>query len=348
MQFTAAQIARLINGTVEGNPDEAIFTISKIEEAQTGSMAFIANPKYESFLYTTKASIVLVNESLKAEKPPATTLIRVPDAYAAFAKLMDIYQQMTLPKAKKGIEQPSFIHPSACLGKDVYIGAFAYIGENVSIGDGVQIYPQTYVGDHVQIDSGTIIHAGARIYHHCKIGKNVMIHSGTVIGSDGFGFAPQADGSFKKVPQLGNVIIEDEVEIGANTTIDRATMGSTHIHARVKLDNLIQIAHNVVIGENTAIAAQTGISGSTKIGRNCIMGGQVGTVGHIRIADGTRINAKSGISKSVKEPNTSLSGAPAFDYKDWSKSKIITRNLPELAKKINALEEKIKIIESKS
>jgi UDP-3-O-[3-hydroxymyristoyl] glucosamine N-acyltransferase len=347
MQFTAAQIAQLINGSVEGNPDESIFTISKIEEAQAGALAFIANPKYESFLYSTKASIVLINQSFQIEEPPAATVIRVPDAYAAFAQLLSIYEQMIRPQAKKGVEQPAFIHPSAILGKDVYVGAFAYIGENVTIGDDVQIYPQAYIGDHAKIGSGTVVHAGSKIYHHCEIGKNVLIHSGVVIGSDGFGFAPQADGSFKKVPQLGNVIIEDEVEIGANTTIDRATMGATHIHQRVKLDNLIQIAHNVVIGEDTAIAAQTGISGSTKIGRNCIIGGQVGTVGHIQIADGTRINAKSGISKTVKEPNTALSGAPAFDYKDWSKSKIITRNLPALAKKINVLEEKINALAGK-
>lgn len=347
MQFTAAQIAQLINGSVEGNPDATISGISKIEEAQAGTMAFIANPKYEPFLYSTRASVILVNQSLHVEQPLAATLIRVPDAYAAFAQLMHVYEQMARPQAKKGIEQPAFIHPSAHLGKDVYIGAFAYIGENVSIGDHVQVYPQAYIGDHVQIDSGTTIYAGSKIYHHCKIGRNVLIHSGAVIGSDGFGFAPQADGSFKKVPQLGNVIIEDDVEIGANTAIDRATLGATHIHKNVKLDNLIQIAHNVVIGENTAIAAQAGISGSTKIGRNCVIGGQAGTVGHIRIADGTRINAKSGISKTVNEPGTALSGAPAFDYKDWVKSKIITRNLPELAKKINALEEKINTLSDK-
>jgi UDP-3-O-[3-hydroxymyristoyl] glucosamine N-acyltransferase len=341
MQFTAAQIADLVHGKVEGNPDQHIATIAKIEEAGPDSLCFIANPKYEHFLYESRAGIVIINEGLTLQQPVASTLIRVPDAYAAFAQLMEQYQAMVSAQEKSGIEQLSFLHESARTGSNVYIGAFAYVGADAEIGDNAAIYPQVYIGDKVKIGEGSIIHPGAKIYQGCIIGKNVIVHSGAVIGADGFGFAPQADGSFKKVPQLGNVILEDNVEIGANTTIDRATMGSTIIRKNVKLDNLIQIAHNVVIDENTAIAAQTGVSGSTKIGRNCMIGGQAAFVGHIQIADGARINARSGVSKTISRKNTMLNGSPAFEYKNSLKSQAIFRNLPDLAERIKELENKI-------
>lgn len=341
MQFTALQIATLIKGSIEGNPDAKVNTVAKIEEASEGSLSFIANPKYEDYLYSTKASIIIINETLTLKEPVHTTLIRVKDAYAGFAFLLEKYNEIISRSGKHGVEQPSFVSKSASLGKDVYIGAFTYIGENVIIGDGVKIYPGCYIGDSVVINENSKLYAGVKIYDGCSLGSRVTIHSGTVIGGDGFGFAPQNDGHYKKVPQIGNVIIEDDVEIGANTTIDRATMGSTYIRKGVKLDNLIQIAHNVEIGENTVIAAQSGVSGSTKVGRNCMIGGQVGIVGHIHIADGTRIGAQSGISKSVTTPGTAINGAPAFDYKSSLKSHAIFRNLPELQQRLLKLEETV-------
>jgi UDP-3-O-[3-hydroxymyristoyl] glucosamine N-acyltransferase len=342
MKFTAAQIAALINARVEGNPEVTISDIAKIEEGREGALSFVANPKYEHYLYDTQASIVIVNESLQLEKPVKATLLRVTDAYASFAVLLDKYNEMvSADAAKKGIEQPSFISESAVLGADVYIGAFAYVGKNVTIGDRVQIFPGAYVGDHVVIGNDAVINAGVKIYHNCLLGQRVIVHAGTIVGADGFGFAPQADGSYKKILQLGNVVIEDDVEIGANTTIDRATMGSTLIKKGVKLDNLIQIAHNVEIGENTVIAAQTGISGSTKIGKQCMIGGQVGIVGHIHIADNTRINAQSGLSKSITQPGTTITGSPAFDYKSSLKSQAIFRNLPDWIQRIQQLEDRL-------
>lgn len=342
MKFTAAQIAALINARVEGDPEAAISDIAKIEEGREGALSFVANPKYEHYLYETGASIVIVNESLQLEKPVAATLLRVPDAYAAFAQLLEQYNKLMMAgSAKTGIEQPAFISETAVLGADLYIGAFAYIGNRVRLGDRVKIYPGAYIGDGVVIGEDTVIHAGVKIYHNCMVGKRGIIHAGTVVGADGFGFAPQADGTYKKVPQLGNVVIEDEVEIGANTTIDRATMGSTLIRRGVKLDNLIQIAHNVDIGENTVIAAQTGISGSTRIGRQCMIGGQVGIVGHIQIADNTRINAQSGLSKSITQEGTAVNGTPAFDYKSSLKSQAIFRNLPEWVRRIQQLEDRL-------
>ncbi|GAA4303128.1 UDP-3-O-(3-hydroxymyristoyl)glucosamine N-acyltransferase [Compostibacter hankyongensis] len=340
MQFSALQIATIVNGKVEGDPDVRVSNIAKIEEAGEGALSFIANPKYEEHLYSTQASILIINENLQVERPVKPTLIRVADAYSGFALLMEKYNYILSRQKglKKGIQQPSYISTSAILGEDVYIGAFSYIGENVIIGNNVKIYPGTYLGDNVVVNDDAIFYAGVKVYHDCLVGHRVVIHAGSVIGSDGFGFAPQADGNYKKVPQIGNVILEDDVEIGANTTIDRATMGSTIIRKGVKLDNLIQIAHNVEIGENTVIAAQTGVSGSTKIGRNCVVGGQVGMVGHIQIADGTRINAQSGISKSVNEQNAALNGTPAFDYKSSLKSQAIFRNLPELDRRIKELE----------
>ncbi len=342
MQFTAAQIALFINARVEGNPEAAISDISKIEEGRPGTLSFIANPKYEHYLYTTSSSVIIINEGLQLEQPVAATLLRVPDAYTAFATLLDKYNEfVAMNNQHTGIEQPSFIHETATIGKDVYIGAFAYIGKNARIGDKAKIYPGAYIGNQVAVGEGTVIHAGVKVYQDCKIGAGVIIHAGTVIGADGFGFAPQADGSYKKVPQLGNVIIEDHVEIGANTTIDRATIGATLIRKGAKLDNLIQVAHNVEIGEGTVIAAQTGISGSTKIGRHCMIGGQVGIVGHLQIADGTRINAQSGLSKSVTTPGTALNGSPAYEYKSSLKSQAIFRNLPELLNRLQELERKM-------
>ncbi|RYD57964.1 MAG: UDP-3-O-(3-hydroxymyristoyl)glucosamine N-acyltransferase [Sphingobacteriales bacterium] len=346
MQFTALQVATLIKGQIEGDPEVKVNRIAKIEEATEGALSFVANPKYEEYLYTTSASIIIVNESLQITQPINSTLIRVKDAYSGFALLLDKYNEIISQIGKKGVEQPSFVSKSASLGKDVYIGAFAYIGENVIIGDRVKIYPGCYVGDNVVINEDSVLFAGVKIYDGCSLGCRVTIHSGTVVGGDGFGFAPQKDGSYKKVPQIGNVIIEDDVEIGANTTIDRATMGSTNIRKGVKLDNLIQIAHNVEIGENTVIAAQTGVSGSTKVGKSCIIGGQVGMVGHIHIANGTRINAQSGLSKSVTAENAALNGSPAFDYKSSLKSQAIFRNLPELQQRLHKLEELVEELSS--
>jgi len=339
MQFSAVQIATLINGKIDGNPEAKVSGVAKIEEAGPGALCFVANPKYEEYLYTTHASVVIVNEQLQLEKPVTPTLIRVADAYMAFALLLEKYNEMLTQGGKTGIEQPSFIAPTAKIGKDVYIGAFSYIGENAQIGDGVKIYPGSYIGTDVVIGNHTKIFAGVKVYDACVIGEYAIIHSGTVVGGDGFGFAPLNDGGYKKVPQIGNVVIEDHVEIGANTTIDRATMGSTIVRRGVKLDNLIQVAHNAEIGENTVIAAQTGISGSTKIGRNCVIGGQVGMVGHIQIADGTKINAQSGISKSIEGSNQVLNGSPAFDYKTSLKSQAIFRHLPEMRERIQKLEE---------
>jgi UDP-3-O-[3-hydroxymyristoyl] glucosamine N-acyltransferase len=340
MQFTAAQIALLINGKVEGNADTAVASFGKIEEAQQGQLAFLANPKYEDFLYTTKASVVIVNESQELKEPIQATLLRVPDAYSAFATLLDKYQQIQQQQLT-GIQQPSYIDATAKVGDNVFIGAFAYLGKNVIIGNGTKIYPNAFIGDNVTIADNTIIHAGVKIYHNCVIGSNVIIHAGTVIGADGFGFAPQADGSLKKVPQIGNVIIEDNVEIGSNTCIDRATIGSTIIKAGAKLDNLLQIAHNVEVGNNTVIAAQTGVSGSTKIGNHVMIGGQAGIVGHITIGDGAKINAQSGVGKSLK-PNQSVTGSPAYDYGQAIRSQATARNLPEMEKRIKELEELVK------
>ncbi|MCW3120622.1 MAG: lpxD [Flavipsychrobacter sp.] len=341
MQFTAQQIATLIQGKLEGDPDSKASDVAKIEEAGPGSLCFIANPKYEEYLYTTKASIVIVNDSLELAKPVSSTLIRVKDAYSGFAFLLEKYNEMISGNSKSGIEQPSYISPTASIASDVYVGAFTYIGENAVIGSGVKIYPGCYIGNNVTIGAYSKIYSGVKIYDECHLGNKVVLHSGSVVGGDGFGFAPQSDNTYKKIPQIGNVIIEDDVEIGANTTIDRATMGSTIIRKGVKLDNLIMIAHNVEIGEHTVIAAQTGVSGSTKVGKNCVIGGQVGIVGHIHIADGTRINAQSGLSKSITSEGTTVNSTPAFDYKSSLKSQAIFRNLPELQQRLMRLEETV-------
>jgi UDP-3-O-[3-hydroxymyristoyl] glucosamine N-acyltransferase len=341
MQFTAAQISLIINGKIEGNADAVVTSFGKIEEAIQNQLTFLANPKYEDYLYSTNASIVILSDNYELKEPIKPTLIRVPDAYTAFAQLLSKYQELATQQLK-GIQQPSYLPSTVVLGKDVFIGAFSYFGENVKIGNNTKIFPNTFIGDNVQIGDNCVIHPGVKIYFGCIVRNNVVIHAGTVIGSDGFGFAPQADGSFKKVPQIGNVVIEDNVEIGANTSIDRATLGSTVIKEGAKLDNLIQIAHNVEVGNNTVIAAQAGVSGSTKIGDNVMIGGQAGLVGHIQIADGSKINAQSGVSKSLKAPNSTVTGSPAADYTSALRSQAVFRNLPEMEKRLQQLEELVK------
>ena len=341
MQFTAAQIALIINGRVEGNPDAVVSSFGKIEEAKHGQLAFLANPKYEDYLYSTGASVIILNDTQELKEPVNSTILRVSDPYSAFATLLAKYQEV-IAQQMNGIQEPSYISKSAVLGDNIFVGAFAYIGDNVKVGNNVKIYPNVYIGNNVTIGDHSILHPGVRIYHDCVVGNGVSIHAGTVIESDGFGFAPQDDGSFKKVPQIGNVVIEDNVEIGANSTIDRATMGSTLIKSGAKLDNLIQVAHNVEVGHNTVIAAQAGVSGSTKIGNNVMIGGQAGIVGHIQIADNAKINAQSGVSKSIKVPHTAVTGSPAFEYTSALRSQAVTRNLPELEKRIIELENLVK------
>lgn len=338
MKFTAQQIAGILEGDVVGNPDVEVSKLSKIEEGTEGSLTFLANPKYQPYIYTTKASVTIVNKTFKPENPIATTLIKVEDAYKSFSKLLEYYNLVKLNKT--GVEQPSFISESAKYGDNVYIGAFSYIGDNVSIGDNVKIYPNAYIGDNTEIGDDSIVFSGAKIYSESVIGKNCVINSGCIIGADGFGYAPNENGEYSKVPQTGNVILEDFVDIGAGTTIDRATLGSTIIRKGVKLDNQIQIAHNVEIGKNTVIAAQTGIAGSTKIGENCIIGGQVGIVGHIVIGNNVKIQAQSGIGRNIKD-NEVLQGSPALTYGDYNKSYVYFKNLPKIVKDINDLAKKI-------
>ena len=337
MKINADRIAQLIGGKVDGNGKVEVSSFGKIEEAKQGQLAFLANPKYEDFLYVTKASIVIINETYELKQPVTTTLIRVADAYISFANLLQKYQEM-MQAQLTGIQQPSYIDASVTLGENVYVGAFTYIGEGVSIGNNVKLYPGVYIGNDVKIGDNSVLHPGVKIYFACSIGSNVIIHAGTIIGGDGFGFAPQENGSYKKVPQIGNVVIEDNVEIGCNSTIDRATVGSTIVHAGTKLDNLIQIAHNVEIGTDTVIAAQVGVSGSTKIGNNVMIGGQVGIVGHLQIADGSKINAQSGVSKSIKQKNTAVTGSPAYDYTSALRSQALSRNLPQMEKRLAELE----------
>ncbi len=348
MVFSAAQIAGLVNGAVEGNAQTTVSNVAKIEEAKKGDLAFLANPKYEEFLYNTQASVILLNKELVLQAPIQATIIRVNDAYAAFAKLLTTYQKMQ-EQNLIGVQEPVHISSTASVGDNCFIAAFTYIANKAIVGNNVKLYAGVYIGDNVVIGDNCILHPGVKIYHGCVLGKNVVVHAGTVVGSDGFGFAPQADGTFGKIPQIGNVVIEDDVEIGANTTIDRATMGSTLIKKGTKLDNLIQIAHNVEVGSNTVIAAQAGISGSTKVGNGVMMGGQAGIVGHLQIADGTRINAQSGVIKTIKTPNTAITGTPAFDYTAAIKSQAVARNLPEMEKRIKELEQQVKqLIEQKN
>jgi len=339
MKFNASQIAALIQARIEGNPDAEVASFGKIEEAGPGQLAFLANPRYEDYLYSTQASVVIIGESLQLKQTVQPTLLRVSDPYSAFAALLRQYQRM-MQEQLLGRQEPSYVDNSARLGSEIFIGAFAYIGKNVVIGDRVKIHPQVYIGDDVQVGDDTILYPGVKIYHGCKLGKKVVIHGGTVVGSDGFGFAPQPDGSLKKVPQIGIVVIEDGVEIGANTTIDRATIGQTTVKAGAKIDNLVQLAHNVEVGNSTVIAAQTGISGSTKVGAGVMIGGQVGIVGHIQIGDGAKINAQSGVSKSL-DAGKVVTGSPAHDYTQSLRSQAITRRLPELEKRIIELEKQL-------
>lgn len=339
MEFTAEQIAALISGEIEGDAQAIVREVAKIEEGKPESLTFLANPKYEHFIYTTQSSVVIVNKSFNPAKPLSATLIRVDDAYNALAKLLQIYEAM-LPQ-KSGIEQPSFIDKSAKLGDEVYIGAFAYIGEKVKIGNNVRIYPQVYIGDGVSIADNSTIYAGVKIYKGCKIGANCIVHSGAIIGSDGFGFAPTEDGGFEKIPQIGIVVLEDNVEVGSNTTIDRATMGATIIGKGTKLDNLIQIAHNVEIGTNSVLAAQTGIAGSTKIGNRVMFGGQVGVAGHLKIADGVKLAAQTGVGKSITKEGSVQMGAPSFEAMQYNKAYVVFRKLPELKAKIDELEKQL-------
>ncbi len=340
MEFTAKAIADILKGEVVGNPSVKVHTIAKIEEAKQGALSFLANPVYENYLYTTNASIVLVNKDFKPKQNYKPTLIKVDDAYKAFATLVEVYQNIKQQNIS-GVEEFAFIDKTAKIGENVYIASFSYIAKNAKIGNNVKIYPHVYIGENVEIGDNTIIYPGVKIYHDCKIGKNCIFHSGVVIGSDGFGFAPQEDGTYKKIQQIGNVIIEDNVEIGANTVVDRATLGSTVIKKGVKLDNLIQIAHNVEVGENTVIAAQAGVSGSTKIGKNCMIGGQSGFVGHIKVADFTKIGAQAGVSKTIKEPNTVLMGSPAFEIHNFQRSYVAFKKLPDTMKRIQELEKQI-------
>ncbi|HEY4788123.1 MAG TPA: UDP-3-O-(3-hydroxymyristoyl)glucosamine N-acyltransferase [Bacteroidales bacterium] len=340
MEFTAQTIAGFLQGKVEGNPEAKVTDVSKIEEGKPGTLSFLANPKYEKYLYTTDASIVIVNNSLTLAQPVKATLIRVPDSYQAFASLLELYNSM-IPN-KTGIEQPSSIAASAKVGENVYIGAFTYISDNVQLSNNVKVYPQCYIGDNVVIGENTIIYPGVKIYHNCKIGANCIIHGGSVIGADGFGFAPQSeDNNYKKIPQIGNVVIEDHVEIGSNTTVDRATMGSTILRKGVKLDNLIQIAHNVEVGENTVMAAQTGVAGSTKVGRDCMFGGQVGIANHVTIANGVKLGAKTGVNSSIKKENEVMIGSPVQPFSEYMKCFVIFRHLPDLKHDLDDIKRKL-------
>ncbi len=340
MQLIAKAICELLGGTLEGNPDVIVTKPSKIEEGGEGTITFLANPKYESYLYNTTASVVLVNQDFQPSQPVSFTIIRVENVYTAIATLLKHLE--TLPTTLEGISPLASIHDSATLNSETYVGEFSLISAGVKIGFGSKIYPQVFIGQDVTIGDKVIIHSGVRIYANCQIGNDCIIHANAVIGSDGFGFAPQSDGSYKKITHLGNVIIKDNVEIGANTTIDRATFSSTIIHEGVKIDNLVQIAHNVEIGANTVIAAQTGIAGSTKIGKNCRIGGQVGFAGHISIADGTQIQAQSGISGNITEKNSKWFGSPAIPYNNYVRSYTVFKQLPELYRTLSRIEKKLK------
>lgn len=325
----------MLEGEVDGNPEIAVYKLAKIEEGEKGSLTFLANPKYTPFIYSTEASVTIVKKDFVPEQELSTTLIKVVDPYKSFSKLLEYYNKVKLNKS--GLEDPVFISKSAVYGENFYMGAFSYLGNHVNIGDNVKIYPNVYIGDNVSIGNDVVVFAGAKIYSESIIGSKCVIHSGAIIGADGFGFTPNDNGEYSKVPQTGNVVLEDHVDVGAGTTIDRATLGSTILRRGVKLDNQIQIAHNVEIGENTAIAAQTGVAGSTKIGKNCLIGGQVGIVGHITIGDRVRIQAQSGIGRSVKDDEV-LQGSPALNYGDYNKSYVHFKNLPKIVNKINEID----------
>jgi len=345
MEFTASVIAGFLKGEIEGDPEAKVNTIAKIEEGHEGALSFLANPKYEHYIYTTGSSVVLVNKTFMPSQKVSATLIRVDNAYESFASLLRLVDQAR-PR-KTGIHPTAVIESTAKTGSDIYIGPYAYIGENAVIGDACSIYPHVYVGDNTRVGKKCIIYPGVKVYHECVLGENCIIHAGSVIGSDGFGFAPQSDNEYLKIPQLGNVILEDNVEIGANVTVDRATMGSTIIRSGVKLDNLIQIGHNVEVGENTVMAALCGISGSTKLGKNCMVGGQVGFAGHIKIADGTRIGAQAGILGDIKEENTAIIGSPAFDIKQFMKSTVLFKRLPEMKTRIDRIEKEVESLKKR-
>lgn len=337
MVFTAGQIAGILDGEVQGNPEVAVHKLAKIEEGESGSLTFLANPKYTPYLYNTKASITIVNRDFVPEQKFTTTLIKVEDAYESFSKLLEYYNEVK--NNKVGIESPIFKSDTANHGDNIYLGAFTYLGNHVSLGNNVKIYPNVYIGDNVKIGNDVTVFSGAKIYSETVIGNDCVIHSGAVLGADGFGFAPNQKGEFTRIPQIGNVIIEDNVDVGAGTTIDRATLGSTILRKGVKLDNQIQIAHNVEIGQHTVIAAQTGIAGSTKIGKYCMIGGQVGIVGHIVIGDHVKIQAQSGIGRNVKD-NEVLQGSPALNYGDYNKSYVHFKNLPRIINRLDNLEKK--------
>jgi len=347
MQFTAKQISEFLNGSIDGNPDVAVTELSKIEDGKEGSLSFLSNPKYENFLYSTQASVVIVSKDFNPTQEYTSTLIRVENPYSAFTILLDKYNEAINAQAEQsGVDKLAFVDPSAKIGKNVFIGAFTYIAENVEIADGCKINTQTYVGAGSKIGENCTFFPGVKIYHNSVIGNRVIIHSNTVIGSDGFGFAPQSDGTYNKIPQIGNVIIEDDVEIGANTTVDRATMGSTIVKKGAKIDNLIQIAHNVEIGENTVLAAQSGVSGSTKVGANSVIGGQVGIAGHLTLAKGTQIGAQAGLNFNITEENKQWHGSPAQPLRNWMRASVIFKQLPEIEKRIHTLEEEIKRLTS--
>jgi len=349
MEFTINQIAAMLGGEVRGNGNAKINMLAKIQDAKEGQIAFLSNPKYEQFIYTTNASAVIVKKDFVARKEVASTLILVDDPYISFTTLLEEYHKL-ITFQKSGIEQPSFLGENSTIGKNIYRGAFSYIGNNVTIGDNVKIYPQVFVGDNVVIGDNCILHPSVKLYAGTRLGKNCVIHSGAVIGSDGFGFAPQEDGTYKTIPQLGNVIIEDNVAIGSNTVIDCATMfgDSTTVRQGVKLDNLIQIAHNVEVGKNTVIAAQAGISGSTKIGENCMLAGQVGIAGHLTIANRTSLGAQSGVSKSIAKEGERLIGYPAIDIKEYFRSYAVFKQLPDLNFRLRELEKKIQAAQGKA
>ena len=342
MEFNATEIAAFLNGEVVGNGDIKVSNVSKIEEGKPGTLSFLANVKYENHIYDTQASVVLVNKSFVPQRNISATLIKVDDAYKAFASLLELYL-LAKSNLKTGIEQPCFIHEEAKYGKEIYVGAFAYISKNAKIGDNVKIYPHVFIGENVSIGDNCILYSGVKIYDDCVIGNRCILHSGCVIGADGFGFAPQQDSTYKKIPQVGNTVLEDDVEIGANTTIDCSTMDSTIIRKGVKIDNLVQIAHNCEIGENTVIAAQTGLAGTTKVGKNCKFGGQVGLAGHLTIGNNVQIGAQAGVTNSVKD-NEILLMTPAFNIKDAIKTAVIFKNLPKLREEVIQLQKDVKLL----
>lgn len=345
MKITAKLLSELLNGSIEGDPEVSVYGPSKIEEGKEGTISFLSNPKYETYAYSTESSILLVSKEFKAQQSIRATLIRVDDVYASVAKLLEYFNKKT--RTWKGIDQQAFVDSEAEIGADVSIGKFSVVSKHAKVGKGSIIYPQVFIDENVVIGENCVLYPGTKIYRDTQVGDACILHANVVVGSDGFGFAPQKDGSFKKVPQIGKVIIEDEVEIGANTVIDRATMGATVIKKGAKLDNLIQIAHNVEVGENTVIAAQAGVAGSTKIGKNCMIGGQAGFVGHIEIANGTKVQAQSGINKPIKEENTAIYGSPALPYNDYLRSYAVFRRLPELSRQIAALKKEIAMLKNK-